>query len=143
MSGRSPISSLGALAASLWFSEFSICRTAPAEFFLLQLKRGKNQKMDTADIRGSAFNDQQLRLKKHYILWEIKIVDFMESPSYFSVYFELTHYQCYLNNCNSFQKIYFHNITSLYLKILNISKKSLKIKSEEYYLSRFLFPSET
>lgn len=77
MSGRSPISSLGALAASLWFSEFSICCTAPAEFFLLQLKRGKNLKMDTADIKGSAFNNQQLKLKNHYILGilGIKIVD--------------------------------------------------------------------
>lgn len=77
MSGRSLISSLGALAASLWFSEFSICRTAPAEFFLLQLKRGKNLKMDTADIKGSAFNNQQLKLKNHYIskILGIKIVD--------------------------------------------------------------------
>lgn len=91
MSGRSLISSLEALAASLWFSDFSICRTAPAEFFLLQFKKGKNLKMDTVDINGSAFRDQQFKLKNHYILWRIKTVDFIESPSYFSVNFELTH----------------------------------------------------
>lgn len=119
MSGRSPISSLGALAASLWFSEFSICRTAPAEFFLLQLKRGKNLKMDTADIKGSAFNNQQFKLKNHYILG-IKIVD-----SWTPLATSMCIFSWHTIRVISIFAIHFRKfistITSLYLKILNIN----------------------